>query len=116
MPEVLVALEEAVAAQGFRVLARHDLAAAMAKAGIEREPYLVVEVCNARIAAAVLAADPRIGALLPCRIAVYQEDDQTVLTTVLPTHLIGLFPDAGVAEHAAQVDQAMRAMVDAAAG
>lgn len=116
LARVMAAVEESAQAEGFRVLAKHDLAAAMAKAGIEREPYFVVELCNARIASAVLAADPRIGGLLPCRIAVYQEGEQTVVSMVLPSKLIGLFPGAEVSEHAATVDAAMRAIIDASMG
>lgn len=115
MGDVVAAVEEATRGRGFRVVSKHDLAASLAKEGIQREAYVVVEVCNAQIASGVLAAEPRIGSLMPCRISVYRQGDETVLTTVLPSRLLSLFPTAGIGEQATQVDQVLRAIIDAAA-
>ena len=113
--KALEAVQEAAKAQGFRVLSVHDLAASMREKGIERGPYAVVEVCNAPTADAVLRADVRFGALMPCRIAVYDANGRTMLTTVLPTHLMRLCPThPDVEQAAARVDTAVRAMIDAA--
>lgn len=113
--KVLTALQEAAQAQGFRVTAVHDLAASMRKEGIERDPYSVVEVCKAEIASKVLQAEPRFGAFMPCRIAVYQQGSDTVVTTVLPTRLLAFFPvKAEVKTAAAKVDSILKTMIDTA--
>lgn len=113
--EVLTALQEAAKAQGFRVSAVHDLAASLRKEGIEREPYSVVEVCKAEIAAQVLKAEPRFGAFMPCRIAVYQQGSDTVISTVLPTRLLTFFPaSAEVKSASVKVDSALKTMIDTA--
>lgn len=113
--EVLAAVKAAAKAQGFRVSNVHDIAASLRKDGIEREPYATVEVCNSKLAAQVLVAEPRLGAVMPCRIAVYQKGDQTVVTMILPSRLMMLFPlQPEVKEAAAQVDRAMKAIIDTA--
>ena len=81
--EALAAVKEAAKAQGFRVSNVHDIAGSLRKDGIEREPYTTVEVCNTKLAAQVLRAEPRLGTLMPCRIAVYQQGNRTVVSMVL---------------------------------
>ncbi len=113
--EVLSAVKETAKAQGFRVSNVHDIAASLKKDGIEREPYATVEVCNSKLAAQVLRAEPRLGTLMPCRIAVFQQGNETVVSMVLPSHLMKLFPEKpAVEEAAAQVDRAMKAIIDTA--
>ena len=113
--EVLAAVKEAAKSHGFRVSNVHDIATSLRKDGIEREPYATVEVCNSKLAAQVLRAEPRLGAVMPCRIAVYQNGDKTVVTMILPSRLMALFPpQPEVKEAAAQVDRAMKAIIDTA--
>ncbi len=113
--DVLAAVKEAAQAQGFRVSNVHDIAASLRKDGIERPPYATVEVCNSKLAAQVLQAEPRLGAVMPCRIAVYQQGQGTVVTMIQPSRLMTFFPPKPeVAAAAAQVDRAMKAAIDAA--
>ena len=113
--QVYAAVKRAAEAHGFRVSNVHNIAASLHKGGIEFPPYATIEVCNSRLAAQVLKAEPRLGALMPCRIAVYQEGSQTVVSTVLPSRLMMLFPEKPVVKKAAaEVDRAMKAIVDEA--
>jgi uncharacterized protein (DUF302 family) len=113
-PETLSAVQEAAKAAGFRIPGVIDLAASMRKEGIEREPYAVVELCNAEIASGVLKVNPMIGTLMPCRIAVYQQGAQTVVAMTLPSRLMDLFPESDVAGPAKKVDQTLQDVIDAA--
>lgn len=112
--ETLEAVQEAAKAAGFRIPGVIDLAASMRKEGIEREPYAVIELCNAEIASGVLQVNPMIGTLMPCRIAVYEEGARTVVAMALPSKLMDLFPESEVAGAARRVDEALRGVIDAA--
>jgi uncharacterized protein (DUF302 family) len=113
--QVHAAVLRAAKEQGFRVSGMHNIAASLRKEGIEIPPYTTIEVCNSRLAAQVLKAEPRLGSLMPCRIAVYQQGERTVVSMVLPSRLMTLFPEkAEVQKAAAQVDRAMKAIVDEA--
>lgn len=113
--QVLAAVQTAAKAQGFRVSNIHDIAASLRKEGIERKPVAAVEVCNSKLAAQVLDAEPRLASLMPCRIAVFEKDKETVVSMVLPSHLMTMFPEKPeVKTAAAQVDKAMKAIVDQA--
>jgi uncharacterized protein (DUF302 family) len=111
------AVTRAAKAQGFRVSGEHKISESLKKDGIDIPPYAAIEVCNSRLAAQVLKAEPRLGTLMPCRIAVYRQGDRTVVSMVLPSRLMTLFPEKpAVKEAAAAVDRAMKAIVDEATG
>ncbi len=113
--QVLTAVKQAAQAQGFRVSNVHDIAASLKKDGIQRAPYATVEVCNSKIAAQVLEAEPLLGSVMPCRIAVFQKGDQTVVSMVRPTQLMALFPaHPEVSKAASAVEHSMQAIVDEA--
>lgn len=106
-------LPEVAQRHKFGVLGMHDLKEKMASKGVEfgRE-CRVFEVCNPQQAKAVLTRSMEISTALPCRISVYQEGDHTVLATIKPTLLLGLFntPDATAA--ALEVEAAMLRIMD----
>lgn len=110
------AVKQAATAQGFNISHVHDIQASLKKGGIDYAPYAIVEVCSPQIAFQVLDADPRLGGLMPCRVAVYPKGDETVFTTVLPSKLISLFPeiDSNLMEVAVYVDGKMRGIVEEA--
>lgn len=47
---------------------------------IKREVY-VYEICNAKVAALVLEAEPIFAPFMPCRIAVYEQNNKTIIST-----------------------------------
>jgi uncharacterized protein (DUF302 family) len=95
-------------AHQFGVLAVHDLKEKMNSKGVpfERE-CRVFEVCNPQQAQLILSGNISVSAALPCRISVYAEGGRTVLATIEPASLLGLFgaPPAGAEAVAAQVRQ-----------
>jgi uncharacterized protein (DUF302 family) len=115
LEDAVAAVERATAENAFRVLHVHDVAATLAEKGFQREPMRIVEVCNAKHAYAVLAADPKIALMLPCRIVVWTEAGRTKVSTVLPSVISAFYPEAGIEETAAQVERVLVAIIDAAA-
>jgi uncharacterized protein (DUF302 family) len=113
--EAVAAVIELTAAHGFRVQFVHDVQETLAEKGFVRDPLTIVEMCNAKFASQVLAADPKIGLMLPCPIMVYIEDGRTLISTMRPTLIGGFFPEAGIAGTAAEVEQVLFAIIDEAA-
>jgi uncharacterized protein (DUF302 family) len=113
--EAIQAVQDSAAANGFRVQFVHDVAATLAEKGFEREPVTLVEMCNAKHASAVLAADIRIGLMLPCPVMIYQQSGQVFVSTMLPTLLASFFPEAGIEVVADEVEDAIKRIVDEAA-
>ncbi|MDQ2730227.1 MAG: DUF302 domain-containing protein [Armatimonadota bacterium] len=109
--QVMSAVKTAAKEYGFHISGQHDIAASIRKAGLQRSPYTVIEVCNPRIAAEVLKAEPRLGAFMPCRIAVFQQGNTTVVTTVFPSRLAALFHSAQAMRSARQIDHNLRLII-----
>ena len=114
--EAVQAVQASAAANGFRVQFVHDVAATLAEKGFEREPVALVEMCNAKHASAVLAADIRIGLMLPCPVMIYEQSGQVFVSTMLPTLLASFFPEAGIEGVAGEVEEAIKRIVDEASG
>jgi uncharacterized protein (DUF302 family) len=111
--EAVAAVEQKATEKGFRVLHTHDVAATLAEKGFSRDPLKIVEICNARYASEVLAKDVRISLMLPCPISVYVEGGATHISTMLPTAISDFFPEAGIADQAAQVERIVLEIVEA---
>lgn len=78
--ETVSALEDgAMAAEGWSSPGTRDLNAMMAKHGVEFQPRIrLVEMCKAPYAAEVLRDDRKIATLMPCAVAVYEDDQGRV--------------------------------------
>lgn len=97
----------------FGVLGTHDLKEKMLSKGVpfERE-CRVFEVCNPQQAQAVLNRAMEISTALPCRISVYQEGGDTVLATIKPTALLGMFDAPEARAVAEEVEASMSRIME----
>lgn len=114
--DAVEAVQQAARAHGFRVQFTHDVAATLAEKGFHREPVSIIEMCNAKHAHEVLAADVRIGLMLPCPVMVYESDGQVSISTMRPSLIAQFFPDARIDDVAREVEAAIIAIIDEAAG
>ncbi|ALM10467.1 MAG: hypothetical protein PeribacterA2_1112 [Candidatus Peribacter riflensis] len=107
---------EEIAKAGMRVLHVHDLQASLAEKGIHRDPYKIVEFCNAKYSSEFLRADPKIGLCMPCKINVYVHEGKVFLSGMRPIALSQFFPQADLGDKPQEVDAIVRAIIDKAKG
>lgn len=113
--DTVAAVEREIAAAGFKVQAVHDVSATLAEKGFERERVTIVEMCNARHAHAVLAADVKIGLMLPCPVMVYAEGERVFVSTMKPTLIAGFFPHADLGDSPRVVEDVLLEVMERAA-
>src|SRR6266498_5061323 len=89
--EAAARVRDALRAQGFGVLTEIDVQATLRdKLGEEMEEYLILGACNPALAHRALAADRRIGLLLPCNVVVRAEAGETVIEAVDPQTMVAV--------------------------
>ena len=74
---------EAVCAEyGFTLLHHYNYHEVVADKGfpIDRKVY-IYEVCQAKLASMMLTTNPHFAPFMPCRIAVYEDGDATIIST-----------------------------------
>jgi uncharacterized protein (DUF302 family) len=88
----------------------------MAEKGVEfGNACTIYEVCNPSQAKKVLDKQMDIATALPCRVAVYEENNRVKVATMLPTEILGLFGESSLAPVAQEVEKEIKAMIDEAA-
>ncbi len=114
--ETGVALQTAVQNNRFGVMQVHNLKETMTKKGIDfAHECLIYEVCQPQQAKKVLEENMSVCTALPCRISVYEEDGKTMLATLKPTTLLGMFNSPRLESVAQEVeDTIVKIMKEAA--
>lgn len=106
--ETAATLRSAALANHFGVLQVHDLQQTLASNGAElRRECLILEVCQPQQASAILDDNMSVSTALPIRISVFREHGVTVLATLQPTTLLGMFNAPPVFEVARAVEDAV---------
>jgi len=89
--DVITTLTEDLKEIGFGVLEILDFKKILSEKNVElSNNYRLMEVCNPNLAKQVLEANPDLGLLLPCTIAVYQKDNENYISLARPTSLLSM--------------------------
>ncbi len=116
--EAATALHAAVQANQFGVMQVHNLKETMLNKGVEFErECLIFEVCQPQQAKKVLEQNMSVSTALPCRISIYVEGGKTILATLRPTVLLGMFDSPQLEGVAKEVENTiLKIMTEAASG
>ncbi|MCD5342986.1 DUF302 domain-containing protein [Arthrobacter sp. AK04] len=121
--EALQQAKEALAEQGFGILSEINVRATFeAKLGSEAAAslgdYVILGACNPNLASRALAADPDMGALLPCNVVVRRstEAGETTIQAIDPQTMVQLSDNPAVKEVADDADTRLRAALASLTG
>jgi uncharacterized protein (DUF302 family) len=103
-------------AEGFGVLCEIDVQATLKeKLGIEGRPYVILGACNPPLAHAALEAEPELGTLLPCNVAIYELDGETHVAAIDAERMLSIVGNEELAPTAADVKRRLGEVVARAA-
>ena len=105
-------VEDEITKAGMRVLHIHDVQKTLTEKGFEREPFKIVEFCNAKYANDFLNADIKIGLCMPCKINVYVKDDLTFIYGMRPIVLSQFFPNANLGDNPQEIDRKIQDIIN----
>lgn len=119
-PQAVELTRKALAEQGFGIITEIDMRATFAtKLGAEAAEavgdYVILGACNPGLASRALAAEPEMGALLPCNVVVRRAADDTGTTVAAldPQTMVKLSNSQAVGEVADDADTRLRAALQA---
>lgn len=112
--EVLARVPEVLKAQGFGVLTRIDVKATLEeKIGVDFRRYQILGACSPKYAHQALTTELGVGALLPCSIAVWEEEGgKTTVNAVDPMQTLAA-ADPRLASIATEVRSRLARALDA---
>ncbi|MEN3028992.1 MAG: DUF302 domain-containing protein [Aquificaceae bacterium] len=113
LEEVRRNLEERAKAKGFGVMSVHEVSQILQSKGVPiNYGCVIVEVCSPRHASQVLSAEPYISTAMPCRIALFEREGRTVLSTMAPTAMLEMFNRPELKEVAEEVEKLLREIME----
>ena len=103
-------------AEGFGVLCEIDVRATLKeKLGVDSEPYVILGACNPPLAHRALYAEPELGALIPCNVAVYTRESQTHVAAIDPERMLSIVDNPALEPIATEVRERLVSVVARAA-
>ena len=109
--EAVKKTQEEIDKAGMRVLYVHDVQKTLGEKGFLREPFKIIEFCNAKFANEFLNKDIKIGLCLPCKINVYIKDGQVFISGMRPIVLSQFFPEANLGDRPKEIDQIIQNII-----
>lgn len=103
---------------GWKVPAVHPISKSVTQAGFDVGRLTVIELCKADLAGKILTegGDLRVASMMPCRVAVYEKSDGSVIlsrmNSTLMSKLFGGVIATTMAEAAAQNEQIFSAVLE----
>jgi uncharacterized protein (DUF302 family) len=87
--EAVSRITAALAEQGFGILTEIDVKATLKKKlDLDVAPYKILGACNPHFASQAIAAEPSIGALLPCNVVVRVENHDRTVVELMDPHAV----------------------------
>ncbi len=113
--EVRSRLEESAKARGFGVMSVHEVTNILESKGFPIDyGCVIVEICQPKAASEVLSKNPFISTAMPCRVAIFEKDGKTVLSTIAPTEMIKMYNEPGLEDLAKKVEDQIREIMEEA--
>ncbi len=114
--EVRQRLEEKAKEKGFGVMSTHEVTKILENKGHPIDySCVIVEICQPRSASQVLSKNPYISTAMPCRVAIFERNGKTVLSTIAPTQMIEMYNEPELKGVAEEIERLVREIMEESA-
>ena len=79
---------------------------------VDFDKYVILGACNPPFAYQSLQAERDIGLLLPCNIIVYEQQNKTFVSAILPTIAMNMVKNDELRTIAEEVEQKLKKVID----
>ena len=111
--DAITDLTEKLKEINFGVLETLDFKKILSEKGLEfSDNYKLLEVCNPHLAKQVLDANPDLGLLLPCTIAVYQKGIENFISLARPTSLLSMASEQNLKFSGEEIEDNLIRIID----
>ena len=108
-------LKNSLSEKRFGVLWELNFKNKLAEKGVSLDMnFQVLEVCNPNQAKKALETLTEVGFFLPCKLAVYEENETVFMGMLRPTELIGLISNDSLTSIAREVEQDLKDAINQA--
>lgn len=112
-PEAMTALQDAIAGRGYKVSRVQRVDVGLENRGYKTDKYRVVYYGKPEEVARLAAAYPELIPFLPLSVAIFAEEDETILVTTNPALYAGMFPQPELKPVFARWEQDLVAIIAA---
>jgi uncharacterized protein (DUF302 family) len=93
--DTVARIRDELEAEGFSVMCEIDVQARLKeKLCADRDPYIILGVCNQPLAQEALTAEPDLGTLLPCNVVVYEHAGRTRVSAIDVERMLSIVGNA----------------------
>lgn len=111
--ETLENLPSALKKEWFWILTQIDVQSTLKnKIGKDIEEYVILWACNPTLAAEALDAEYEIWLLLPCNIIVYNKNNKTFISAIVPTVAMNMLENERVNSIAETAEEKLIRIID----
>lgn len=111
--EVVNRVKESIAKNNFGVLWEMNVKDKLGEKGVEFDKdFVILEVCNPKKAKKVLEENIMVGYFLPCKIVVYEKDEDIFVGMPKPTSLMEMVGEDSLRDIANEVESTLKKAID----
>ena len=111
--EAIEKTKEELAKEGFGIPSQIDMRAILKKKlDVDFDNYIILGACNPPFAYKSLLAEKEIGLFLPCNVIVYEEDDKTMVSTIMQSAQMSMIENEELKSISVEVEQRLKKVID----
>ncbi len=111
--EVRQKLEEKAKEKGFGVMSTHEVTKILENKGHPiNYSCVIVEICQPRAASQVLSKNPYISTAMPCRVAIFEQNGKTVVSTIAPTQMLEMYNEPELKGVAQEIENLVKEIME----